>query len=91
MSDFNSGINRVTDVISGVARSLVTLLLSIFVLFVFAHLLFGGVGDDTAAWKGVKPIDGLIALINQFFTAGFSGLLALVFFVGFLTNSKWNG
>ena len=90
MSDFNSGISKVTEMISGVARSLVTLLLSIFVLFVFAHLLFSGdaAGD---AWKAIDPIPGLINLIDSFLKGGFSGLLALVFFVGFLTNSKWNG
>ena len=91
MSDFNSGINTVTDIISGVARSLVTLLLSLFVLFVFAHVLFAHTGDDGDAWKKIHPITGLIKLINQFLGAGFTGLLALVFFVGFLTNSKWNG
>ncbi len=93
MSDFNSGINRATDIISGVSRSLVTLLLSLFVLFVFAHVLFGsGVTPATAkGWEKINPIAGLVTLIGQFLGGGFTGLLALVFFVGFLTNSKWNG
>jgi len=104
MSDFNSGINKATDIISGVARSLVTLLLSLFVLFVFAHVLFGGDAAAAAAkataagkvvavtgWKAINPITGLIALIDKFMDGSFTGLLALVFFVGFLTNSKWNG
>lgn len=93
MSDFNSGINKATDIISGVARSLVTLLLSLFVLFVFAHVLFGaGVTPGEAkGWEKIDPIRGLISLIGKFMDGSFTGLLALVFFVGFLTNSKWNG
>jgi hypothetical protein len=92
MSDFNSGINKATDIISGVARSLVTLLLSLFVLFVFAHVLFGPAENVTPkGWQLINPIQGLITLIKTFLNGSFTGLLALVFFVGFLSNSKWNG
>jgi hypothetical protein len=82
--DFNSGISRVTGIIGGVARSLVSLLLALFVLFVFVKVLF-----PTTAFAG-DPIKGLMDLIDSFVTKGFTGLLALVFFVGFLTNGKWH-
>ena len=85
--DFNSGIAKVTAIISGVARSLVTLLLSLFVLFVFVNVLFPVTGD-MKSFIG-DPITGLITLIDKFVKQGFTGLLALVFFVSFLTSSKW--
>ena len=100
MSDVNSGISKASDMITGVARALVGLLLALIVLFVLAGIVFpnelstvahlGADGKEVAAVTNTIPnvIHGLITLVKQFLTGGFAGLLALILFVGFLTHGR---
>ena len=99
MSDLNSGISKASDMITGVARALVGLLLALIVLFVLAGIVFPNElstvatvvdGKDVAAINRTIPnvINGLILLVKQFLTGGFAGLLALILFVGFLTHGR---
>ena len=85
MNEFNSGISRATDIITGVARSLVALLIALVVLFAFATLLFGTITIDHKTFNVIKNIK---VFVNHFLGGGFAGLLALIVFVGFLLHRK---
>ncbi|MFQ6614898.1 MAG: hypothetical protein ACE5D1_08650 [Fidelibacterota bacterium] len=66
-------LGKVKDFITGI----VGILISFAVLLVFANIVF-----DT----GFDPIGGIVSLVTQFLANGFSGLLALVVFVWFLSE-----
>ena len=85
MNEFNSGISKATDIITGVARSLVALLIALIVLFAFAALLFGSVKIDKVSFDVVTNIT---SFVNTFLKGGFAGLLTLIVFVAFLLHRK---
>ena len=90
MSDDNSGISKASNMITGVARALVSLLIALIVLFVLAQVVFP---NDVATTKdAVKiipdAIDGLKKVVGAFVDGKFTGLLALILFVGFLNHGK---
>ena len=98
MSDVNSGISKASDMITGVARALVSLLIALIVLFVLAGIVFPGdlqtlvekSGEVAAHYTGIIPdvIKGLTTLVKSFLEGGFAGLLSLILFVGFLTHGR---
>ena len=65
-----SSITDSVDSLVGVATSLI-------VLSVFTGILFGG------SVFGVSVVDGIMALIQAFLDAGFTGLLALLVLLSF--------
>ena len=77
-------LEKVMKMIRMVAGSLISLIISLIILFVFANILFG----DTL---GVDPIKNLTDLVKEFIGAGkggFAGLLALVLLVTFYYHAK---
>jgi hypothetical protein len=101
MSDYNSGISRASDMITGVARALVGLLIALIVLFVLAGIVFPtdvavtgvpaiGTIPAVVAKAGLIPdvIHGIKTLVSAFLNGSFAGLLALILFVGFLTHGR---
>ena len=68
--------NMVSSITDGV-DSLVGVFTSLIVLSVFAGILFGG------SVFGVSVVENIMALIQAFLDAGFTGLLALLVLLSF--------
>ena len=77
-------LEKVMKMVRMVAGGLISLIISLIVLFVFANILFG---SDL----GVNPITNLTTLVTTFIgtgKSGFAGLLALVLLVAFYYHAK---
>lgn len=65
----------VSATVQNVVKGIVSLIKGLIVLFVFANIIYV---------TGFDPVGGIVDLINAFLDGGFSGLLALLFFLSFL-------
>ena len=100
MSDVNSGISKASDIVTGVARALVGLLIALIVLFVLAGIVFPAdlqtlvekSGDVAAHYTGVIPdvIKGLTALVKSALGGWFCWLVISNLVCGFSNTVEIN-
>ena len=70
-------VKNIVSSITDAVQSLVGVATALIVLSVFAGILFGG------SVFGVSVVENVIALIQAFLDAGFTGLLALLVLLSF--------